>query len=471
MNLNFVFLKTDLLVYLLFFATIGFASYSACFEHLRAPWRQVVHNKIAMAAALVLSGYLLIALCDSIHFRQPVMDENRKPAQDKQGNFVYKPEVLSLFDLFVKNIRGKSEKTYSSPLAIHYYTKENITLPNGKQVRDFSRLKYGGKHLVNLNQRFTDLIGKAFWGGGLFLLCGFVICGSIFLLKIKYYAGRSSNSPPGDNFFSGAFLFSFLIVVVFCLGAAFYTSQFYHLFGTDKVGQDVLFRALKGIRTGMVIGTLTTLIMLPFAVMMGVMAGFFKGWVDDLIQYIYITLSSIPGVLLIASAILMLQVYMDTHPEKFESIIVRSDTRLLVLCAILGVSSWTGLCRILRGETLKLREMEYVQASEALGVSQFKILRKHIIPNVMHIVLITVVLDFSGLVLAEAILSYVGVGVDPSMESWGNMINAARLELARDPIVWWNLAAAFVLMFGLVLSANLFADGVRDAFDPRLRTR
>lgn len=471
MNFDFVFLKTDILIYMLFFAAISFAVYSSFFEHLRAPWRQVAHNRIAVASAFILSGYLLIALCDSIHFRQPVMDENGKPAQDQEENIVYKSEPISLFDLFVENIRGKSEKTYSAPLAIHYYTKENITLPDGKQVRDFPRLKYGGKHLVNLNQRFTDLAGKAFWGGGLFLLWGFVICGSIFLVNFFLFRGRSPNSPPGEQSFPGTSLNIFLFVIVFFLGGAFYISQFYHLFGTDKVGQDVFYRALKGIRTGMVIGTLTTLIMLPFAVMMGIMAGFFKGWVDDLIQYIYITLSSIPGVLLIASAILMLQVYMDTHPEKFDSLIGRSDTRLLVLCAILGVSSWTGLCRILRGETLKLREMEYVQAAEALGVSQFEILRKHIIPNIMHIILITVVLDFSGLVLAEAILSYVGVGVDPSMESWGNMINAARLELARDPIVWWNLIAAFVMMFGLVLSANLFADGVRDAFDPRLRTR
>jgi peptide/nickel transport system permease protein len=94
---------------------------------------------------------------------------------------------------------------------------------------------------------------------------------------------------------------------------------------------------------------------------------------------------------------------------------------------------------------------------------------RHILPNVMHIILITVVLDFSGLVLAEAVLSYVGVGVDPTMDSWGNMINSARLEMAREPIVWWSLASAFVFMFGLVLSANLFADAVRDAFDPRLR--
>ncbi len=90
-------------------------------------------------------------------------------------------------------------------------------------------------------------------------------------------------------------------------------------------------------------------------------------------------------------------------------------------------------------------------------------------PNFMHIVLITVALDFSGLVLAEAVLSYINIGVDPTMESWGNMINSARLELAREPMVWWSLLAAFVFMFVLVLAANIFADAVRDAFDPRLR--
>ncbi len=134
------------------------------------------------------------------------------------------------------------------------------------------------------------------------------------------------------------------------------------------------------------------------------------------------------------------------------------------------MTSWTGLCRLLRGETLKLRELEYVQAAHAFGVPHFTILLRHILPNVMHIVLITVVLDFSGLVLAEAVLSYVNIGVDPTMNSWGNMINSARLEMAREPMVWWSLAAAFVFMFTLVLAANLFSDVVRDAFDPRLRS-
>jgi peptide/nickel transport system permease protein len=111
--------------------------------------------------------------------------------------------------------------------------------------------------------------------------------------------------------------------------------------------------------------------------------------------------------------------------------------------------------------------MEYVQAAHALGVPRYRILYRHILPNVMHIVLISVVLDFSSLVLAEAVLSYVNIGVAPATYSWGNMINGARLEMAREPIVWWSLSASFVFMFSLVLAANLFADSVRDAFDPR----
>ena len=244
----------------------------------------------------------------------------------------------------------------------------------------------------------------------------------------------------------------------------------YHVLGTDKVGQDVFYEVLKSIRTGLVIGTLTTLVMLPFALLLGIMAGYFRGWVDDVIQYIYTTLNSIPGVLLIAAAVLISQVWMDRHPEMFETVSERADVRLLFLCLILGITSWTGLCRLLRGEALKLRELDYVEAARAFGVSNWRIMTRHLVPNVMHIVLISVVMEFSVLVLAEAVLSYIGVGVDPSMISFGTMINSARLELAREPIVWWSLAAAFVFMFLLVLSANLFSDAVRDAFDPRIRS-
>ena len=259
------------------------------------------------------------------------------------------------------------------------------------------------------------------------------------------------------------------LFVMALFGSLWELAGYYHILGTDKVGDDVFFQALKSIRTGLVIGTLTTLVMLPAAILLGTMAGYFRGWVDDVIQYLYTTLNSIPGVLLIAAAVLMMQVYMANHADEFKSITERADLRLLFLCLILGVTSWTGLCRLLRGEAMKLRELDYVQAARAFGVGQFRILMRHVLPNVMHIVLITIVLDFSGLVLAEAVLSYISIGVDPSTNSWGNMINGARLELAREPVVWWSLVAAFGFMFTLVLAANLFSDVVRDAFDPRLR--
>ncbi|MFQ5560390.1 MAG: ABC transporter permease [Nitrospinota bacterium] len=453
--MKLIFLWTDSLLFLFFATIIAFSIYSARFEHLRAPWRQFRHNKVAVLSALVLLGYMVIALVDSIHFQERSIDANGTLSVDSKGKPVYNPEVTSLLDHLLKPIREKEESTYSAPFSTHSYSKKNIELENGKTIRDFPRLKYGGAHLQKPERRTFDASLRGAAGGfpALFLT-GLLL---FFLSKTHF-----SLSPK---------ILVFVLLFSFLFGAILSLSAYYHVFGTDKVGQDVLYRALKGIRTGILIGTLTTLVMLPLAILFGIMAGYFRGWIDDTIQYVYTTLSSIPGILLISAAILLLQVYMDTHPDQFESLAVRADLRLFFLCIILGVSSWTGLCRILRGETLKLSSMDYILASKALGTKSFKTLFTHIVPNILHIVLITVVLDFSGLVLAEAVLSYVGVGVDPTMESWGNMINAARLELAREPIVWWNLAAAFTLMFGLVLSANLFADGVRDAFDPRLRTR
>jgi len=246
--------------------------------------------------------------------------------------------------------------------------------------------------------------------------------------------------------------------------------DWYHVFGTDRTGNDVLYQALKSVRTAFVIGTLATIATLPFAIVLGILAGYFKGWVDELIQYVYTTLTSVPSVLLIAACVLMMQVFLDKHPEMFETGAERSDVKVFLLCVILGLTGWATLCRLVRGETLKLRELDYVQAATAFGVSSGRIMARHILPNVMHLVLITTVLSFSDLILFEAVLTYVGVGVDPSMNSFGGMINLARSEMSRDPVVWWSFAAAFAFMVLLVLAANLFADGVRDAFDPRSRS-
>ncbi|MBM3358448.1 MAG: ABC transporter permease [Betaproteobacteria bacterium] len=463
-----VILWTDALVYLLVAVVIALALYIRGHEHLRAPWRSVARNASGMAAGTVLVFFVAIGLVDSFHYRTAV--------SVKDGKTVYAVEVLSALDAIVEPLRTRKEKTYSSPLATHLYAKETMELPDGRTARDYPRLKHGGAHLGNPEAEFASDIagnalrgaaaGAALWGAVALLLC--------VLLARRRHAGVGAAWRAvwrGETEVPWRAVLVTLALVLVAGGVLAALSVKYHVLGTSKVGQDVLYLSLKSIRTGLVIGTLTTLIMLPFALLLGVMAGYFRGWVDDVIQYLYTTLSSIPGVLLIAAAVLMMQVYIDTHPELFETVTERADLRLLFLCIILGITSWTGLARLLRGEALKLREMEYIQAAHAFGVSHLRIIVRHILPNVMHIVLIAVVMDFSGLVLAEAVLSYVGVGVDPSMISFGTMINSARLEMAREPMVWWSLLAAFTFMLMMVLSANLFADAVRDAFDPRVKSR
>lgn len=461
MPIQFVFLWTDLLIYVLVVVAVTFGVYASRYEHLRAPWRQVARRPLAMAALVVLLAYVAIGLLDSVHYRERV---------NEQGQ--YGVEVKSVLDTLLQPLRVRGERTYSAPFAVHAFTAETIEKPNGTRERVYPRLRHGGAHLANASERSGDIAARTALAVGVALLVWLVVVG--VFIYFRRSQGESFGSAArrivrGEDRLPWRAIGITFGALLLLFSVAVHLAPYYHILGTDQVGNDVLYKSLKSVRTGLVIGTLTTLVMLPFALVLGVAAGYFRGWIDDVIQYTYTTLSSIPGVLLIAAAILSLQVYMATHPEAFDNVVVRADTRLLFLCIILGVTSWTGLCRLLRGETLKLRELDYVGAARALGVTNVRIMTRHLFPNVMHVVLITVVLDFSGLVLAEAVLSYVGVGVDPSMESWGNMINGARLEMARDPMVWWTLAAAFVFMFGLVLAANLFADAVRDAFDPRLR--
>jgi len=225
-----------------------------------------------------------------------------------------------------------------------------------------------------------------------------------------------------------------------------------HLLGTDGVGNDVLYRALKGARTAFIIGGGTLLISTPVALLFGLLAGYYGKTVDDGVQYVYSVLGSIPDILLLIALIMVL------------------GQGVMQICIALGITSWVGLCRLTRGETLKHRDREYVRAAKALGVSDLRILLRHILPNLLPIVIISTTLAFSGLVLSESILSYLGIGVGAEVGSWGNMIDAARDELAREPVIWWNLAGASIFLFVLVLAFNLLGDALRDAIDPRLRS-
>jgi peptide/nickel transport system permease protein len=398
----------------------------------RAAWAKVGQDATALGSALVLAGFVLLAALDSVHL---TMDGR----------------TTSLLDSVLARPLAMREVSYSAPLACYGFQKE--TLPAGQ--RGFPRLKFGCKHLEQPEQDWLpDVLGRAALGlgGGLVLAWGVL-------------AGLFRSSMPASRALRVARWTFMTLAGLTGLVAAL--SGHYHVLGTDRTGNDVLYQALKSVRTAFVIGTLSTVATLPFAVVLGLLAGYFRGWVDALIQYLYTLLSSVPNVLLIAAFVLMVQVQLDAHPERFATALERADVKIFLLCVILGVTGWAGLCRLLRAETLRLREMDYVQAAHAFGVGHGRILARHVLPNVMHLVLITTVLDFSGLVLYEAVLSYVGVGVDPSLNSFGGMINLARSEMSRDPLVWWSFASAFGVMVSLVLAANLFADGVRDAFDPR----
>lgn len=431
-----VFLWSDALIYALLLISSVWFAFAYRREYWRVALRQVALNRVAMLSFGILCIYGAIGLLDTLHFR-------RITPETPNGGV-----VQSVLDVLCAPLISQREKTYSAPFAIHSFAKENISTPDGRQIREYPRLRFAGSKVADAQEKRLDIQARLLSSLGWGLAIGLVL----FFFAHWLLGGWGTGG--------------FLLAVTVAIAVIASLSSHYHILGTDKTGQDVLYIALKSVRTGLIIGTLTTLIVTPFAILCGVLAGYFGGWVDDIITYVYSTLESIPDILLIAAAMLIFQVGLTE-----EETIISADKRLVYLCLIMGITSWTGLCRLLRAEVLKLREIEYVQAADAFGVSRTRIILRHLVPNLMHIVLISIVLRFSGLVLAEAVLAYVGIGVDPSMQSWGNMINQARLELAREPVVWWNLFAAFVFMLGLVLPANLFGDAVRDALDPRLRTR
>jgi peptide/nickel transport system permease protein len=441
-----IILWTDALIYLLLAILIWLIITTARKDFMRAQWRKAYGSPIKMIALVILIFYTIIGVVDSLHYIP-------KLGTNSEGKPIYAAKINSVLDWLLKPNSEQLETSYSPPFATELFNKEMIKEESGQISWTAVRLKYVTE------AKILPLLIKGVTYGLIAWLIVFTIAWLIFVKWLKFSFPRGSPWRVATYTLLAICILSAVCVIL---------AQHYHILGTDKIGTDIFYASIKSIRTGLVIGTLTTFITLPFAILLGAMAGYYRGWIDDIVQYIYTTLSSVPAVLLIAAAVLTMDAALQRHETWFNLMAQRADIRLLLLCCILGLTSWTSLCRFVRGETLKLRELAFVQASRALGLGSMQIIIKHILPNLLHIILISIVLDFSGLVLAEAVLSYVGVGVDPSMYSWGNMINSARMELGREPIIWWTLTGAFVLMFTLVLAANIFADGVRDAFDPRM---
>lgn len=472
MGFKFVVLWTDVALWAMFACLIAYGLRIRGQATLRGSWARVLRDPVAASAAVVMALFLGLTMVDSVHLRVAL------PGNDG----FYDTRTLSLLDLALARQIEMRETSYSLPLSYRGFNKESQATDGAEggassaevTRRDYPRLQFGGAQLKDpASQWAADVFARVQRG----LLGGLLAAGLIGLLMAAALARSHGGFKTAladllldRTHYPWRAIWLTLAVIALLAGPALSLMPAYHVFGTDRTGNDVLYQSLKSIRTAFVIGALSTLATLPLALGLGVLAGYFKGWVDELIQYLYTTLTSVPNVLLIAACVLMVQVFLDKNPGFFETGAERSDLKLFLLCLILGLTGWAGLCRLVRGETLKLRELDYVQAATAFGVSHLTIMARHIVPNVMHLVLISIVLSFSELILYETVLTYVGVGVDPTMQSFGGMINLARSEMSRDPVVWWSFLAAFGLMVTLVLAANLFADGVRDAFDPRSRS-
>lgn len=223
-----------------------------------------------------------------------------------------------------------------------------------------------------------------------------------------------------------------------------------HPLGTDNLGRDVLQRTVQGARIAFLVGVVTSLIAIPIGVLLGCLAGYFGRWVDDVVVWLYSTVASMPGLLFVLAI----------------SMVVGKG--LLGVYLGIGLTTWVGLCRLVRGEVMKHRERAYVMAARSLGYGDGRIIFRHILPNVFHIIIITFSLRFPAAIGTEVLMSFLGIGVQGE-PSWGVMVSNARLRLWQG--VWWEMTAVTVAILVVVLAFNLVGDALRDALDPRLKSR
>jgi peptide/nickel transport system permease protein len=230
------------------------------------------------------------------------------------------------------------------------------------------------------------------------------------------------------------------------------------LLGTDWAGKSVLIKTLLGAKLSMSVGLISNVIAVPIGMLLGALAGLYGRHTDAVIVWLFSTLASIPGIILLIAI-----------KAAFQGVeVLGLDLGgIYGVYIALGVINWIGVCRLVRAETRKLRELDYVLAARAAGRGRFAILLRHVLPNVTHLGIIRFSLGFVAAVQSEVILSYLNLGVKVGTTSWGTMINNAQMDLIVGR--WWELTSAVVAMFLLVLALNIFGDRLRDALDPRLR--
>jgi len=232
------------------------------------------------------------------------------------------------------------------------------------------------------------------------------------------------------------------------VGDSYAAPSLQHWLGTDIFGRSVLAKVIKSTEVAMSVGFVVGLIAIIIGVVLGALAGYFGGLVDECIVWFYTTVASIPNTILLVALTFIL------------------GKGIFSVYVALGVTNWVELCRLIRGEVKRHKDREYVQAATALGANHLRKLCRHILPNVLHIVIIRFSLIFQFAIKSEVVLSYLGLGVQGS-PSWGVMIDDAKLELTRG--IWWQLVFATLAMFFIVLAFNILSDALRDALDPKLK--
>lgn len=232
--------------------------------------------------------------------------------------------------------------------------------------------------------------------------------------------------------------------------------------GTDALGRSVLHKTFLGTFVSISVGFMANLIAVPLGMLLGALAGYYGRKIDDFIVWFYTTLASIPGIVLLIAIKFAFEGKVLFEKSWFEIDL----NGMAGIYIALGVISWIGTCRLVRAETMKLKELDYITAAKASGQSGFKILLRHIFPNVLHLGIINFSLGFVSAISAEVILSYLNLGVH-ELPSWGKMINEARMEFVAGH--WWELVAAVTATFMIVLAWSIFGDRLRDALDPKLK--
>ena len=333
-----------------------------------------------------------------------------------------------------------------------------MDVPGTGTVRDYPRLRYGGKHLgEHEGEAAADAAFTAFRGAALAFVGWLGLAG-----LAAATAGRGA--PPGagwgriwrrETTFAWDSVLLTLLLMLLVLVPLFWLSGQYHVFGTDKVGQDVLYQVLKSVRTGLIIGLVTTLVMLPMAVLLGIVAGYFRGWIDDVMMRAVDVLDSIPLLFLVVFLVTVLGE--DSVRLALDSLGIG---RLAIFYAVVAAVSWLSMARIVRAKVLEIRGATMIEAARAIGAGPARIISRHLLPNLAGIIIVKLSLVVPRVMLFESFLSFLGLGVQPPDVSWGLLANAGFRALVPFDPAWWLFLFPATALAVTLLAFGFLGDGL-----------